>query len=209
MSNPDKTHFKALERIWQYLVQYPDFGLLYNCTESLLLKVFSDSDWASSIEDRLSTQAYISLLGNNPINWSVEKQKTIALSSTEAEYIALKAATQEAVYLSNVLNYWSKELDLKALFNTKYPTILVDNLSAKDLSENPQFHKRTKHIDINYHYTRKCVEEGKVKIAHIPDTLQLADPLTKGLFRPKIAWFIDQVGLRTPKEVEKSNDTKK
>ena len=200
MTNPDHTHFKALDRIWQYLKQYPDLGLYYKCNESLLLKVYCDSDWASSLEDRKSTQAFITILGLSPINWTTKLQKSVALSSTEAEYMALKGATQEAIYINNMLQWWAKNLNIrKCCIQYKKPTILVDNLGAKDLSHTSQHHEKTKHIDIAYHFTRNCIKEGKVTIVHIPDRLQLADPLTKGVFRPKLQWFLDQIELKTIK----------
>ncbi len=74
---------------------------------------------------------------------------------------------------------------------------MVDNLGAKDLSENPSHHERTKHIDIAYHFTRSSIIQGSIKVLHIPDKYQLADPLTKGLHRPKFDWFIQNIGLKS------------
>lgn len=196
MTNPDHTHFKALERIWQYLKQYPDLGLTYHCNESLILKVFSDADWASSLEDRKSTQAFITVLGICPINWTTRLQKSVATSTTDAEYMALKGATQEAIYTDNMLRWWATNLQIRSIRAQK-PTILVDNMGARDLSYSSQHHEKTKHIDIAYHYTRDCIAEGKTTVVHIPDRLQLADPLTKGVFRSKLQWFLDQINLKT------------
>ena len=67
-TNPDQSHFKALDRVWGYLNRYPSLGLLYNCNEDLYIKVYSDSDWGSSLDDRKSTSGYISCIGNNFIN---------------------------------------------------------------------------------------------------------------------------------------------
>ena len=196
MSNPNESHFKALNRIWQYINKYPNLGLLYNCKGDLFIKIYSDSDWASNLDDRKSTQAYISFLGNCPINWTTKLQKTVACSSTEAEYMALKAASQESLYLLNMLK-WLKEVKLINLTNN-YATILVDNLGAKDLSENATHHERTKHIDIAYHFIRNNIENEDIKVVHIPDKLQLADPLTKGLHKPKLDWFKEAIGLINP-----------
>jgi hypothetical protein len=156
-------------------------GIFFNCKNiDAFINVYSDSDWASSKEDRKSTQAFISFVGGCPINWQTRLQKTVATSSTEAEYMALKGATQEAIYLKNLIN-WLIEANMLTLKHRKFATILVDNLGAKDLSENAQHHERTKHIDISYHFVRQTIEEGHVKVAHIPDKFQLADPLTKGM----------------------------
>ena len=106
--NPDKDHFKALQRIWQYLVKYPDLGLYYKCKDlknNFFIKNYCDSDWANDLDNRSSTEAYISCLGSAPINWKIKLQTTTATSSTEAEYMALKGATQESIYLLNMLHW--------------------------------------------------------------------------------------------------------
>lgn len=193
MSNPNSTHFKALNRIWCYLNKYPNLGLKYDCNIDPTLKIYSDSDWASSLEDRKSTEAYITLLGNSPINWKVKKQATVALSSTEAEYMALKTATTEAIYIARVLTYITNSISIKLV--NSIPTILVDNQGARDLSANSQHHERTKHIDISYHFLRDEVEKGTINIVHIPDPLQIADPLTKGVLKSKLDWFKSEIGL--------------
>jgi len=198
MSNPDKSHFKALNRIWQYLNTYPDLGIVLYCNSEIFIKIYCDSDWASNLDDRKSTQGYMSCIGNAPINWSTKLQKTIACSSTEAEYMALKSATQEAIYLLNMLKWLANK---KLIILAKpFATILVDNLGAKDLSENPSHHERTKHIDIAYHFIRQTNESGITKVIHIPDKLQVADPLTKGVLKSKLDWFKETINLLTPSE---------
>jgi hypothetical protein len=198
-SNPDETHYKAMEWLWNYISRYPNLGLFFLCNSDVFIKIYSDSDWASSLEDRKSTQAFISFVGNCVINWQTRLQKTVATSSTEAEYMALKSATQEALYLKNIL-IWLADADLIPPMKRDFATILVDNLGAKDLSENASHHERTKHIDIAYHFTRNCIKSGDIKVIHIPDRLQLADPLTKGLLRPKFQWFLENIGLKVWKK---------
>src|SRR5947209_479884 len=102
MSNPDNNHFKALDRIWKYLNHYPNLGLYYNCNNNTnntntinnfnnyILKGYTDSDWGGDLVTRKSTSGYCFLLNNNIISWNSALQKIIALSSIEAEYIALK-----------------------------------------------------------------------------------------------------------------------
>jgi transposase InsO family protein len=194
-SNPDESHFRSINQLWSYISKYPNLGLLYLCNSEAFIKIYSDSDWGSSLEDRKSTQAFISFIGNCAVNWQTKLQKTVAISSTEAEYMALKSATQEAIYLKNILS-WLVDSGLIPLIKRDFATILVDNLGAKELSENPSHHERTKHIDIAYHFTRNCIESGDIKVIHIPDKIQLADPLTKGIPRPKFQWFIENIGLK-------------
>src|SRR5208282_204881 len=131
------------------------------------------------------------MLNTAPINWGTKLQKTVTLSSTKAEYMALKSATLEAVYLRNILLYLSEKLKFKVQNN--FITILVDNLNAKDLSKNPTHHNRSKHIDIAYYYTRECIQSGLTKVVHIPDKLNVADILTKGVATSKIHWFLQEI----------------
>lgn len=95
-----------------------------------------------------------------------------------------------------MLQWWANNLHFTSIQHKK-PTILVDNLGAKDLYHTSQHHEKTKHIDIAYHFIRNCVNEGKATIVHVPDRLQLADPLTKGIFRPKLQYFPDQINLKS------------
>jgi hypothetical protein len=102
MSNPNNEHFNALNRIWKYLLRYPELGLIYDCNgNDLFIKGYSDSDRGNDLDQRRSTSGYIfSLSGdigiNNPISWNSQLQKTIALSSCEAEHMVLKEAIKEA-----------------------------------------------------------------------------------------------------------------
>lgn len=188
MSNPGQKHIAELKKIWQYLLYTPNLGLTYDCSGiDLYIKGYSDADWAGDIDGRKSTTGYIFSLSsdmarNNPISWNSQLQKTVALSSCEAEYMALREAVREGIYLSNIFNYINKELDLRYTYSI--PLILVDNQSTIDLSHNPEYHKRTKHIDIMYHYTRDQIRDNKITIQYVPTKKQLADILTKNLHLP-------------------------
>ena len=105
MSNPNKTHRQALNRLWGYLRRFPSLGIEYTMQNTLQLIGYTDASWADDLVERKSTTGYIFFLGNNPISWYSTVQKTIALSSCEAEYMALKDAGKEAVYLHRLLNY--------------------------------------------------------------------------------------------------------
>ena len=101
--NPGLEHFKVLDNIFAYLIKYPDLGITYNAilttTDNLLLKGYSDLDWANCIDSRRSTTGYITTLGGNIISWCVSLQKLVAFSSTEAEYMVLSEACKEIIYL--------------------------------------------------------------------------------------------------------------
>jgi Reverse transcriptase (RNA-dependent DNA polymerase) len=185
MSNPDYTHIAQLNRIWQYLLDQPNLGLLYDCSgQDLYIKGYSDADWAGDLDSRKSTTGYIfslssDLAKNNPISWNTQLQKSVALSTCEAEYIALKEAIREGIYLANIFNYINNNLHLG--YPNSIPTILVDNKAAIKLAYNPEYHKRSKHIDIQYHYIRDQIKQNKVNVYHVPTKRQLADILTKNI----------------------------
>ena len=102
--------------------------------------------------------------------------------------MALREANKEGIYLRSMLLYF-QELKIVQLSNN-YSTILVDNLSARDLSKNAQFHERTKHIDIAYHFIRESISNNESKVLHISDKDNLSDILTKGVTRAKFEWFL-------------------
>ena len=120
----------------------------------------------------------------------------MALSSCEAEYMALKEATKENIYLNNIIRFITNKLQLLSTNNNNTPIILVDNQGSLKLAENPEFHKRTKHIDIIYHFIRECINENKIKVGYIPTKEQLADGFTKGLDNTKHITLIDNICLK-------------
>ena len=177
MSNPSEEHYKALNRIWQYVRTTQNKGLLYNISdeEALSLIGYVDSDWGGDYTTRKSTTGYLFTFGNTPISWSSKLQKSVAISFCEAEYMALKEAAKELIWLKTVFN------EIKPL--NKYNTDLLycDNKSAIDLSKNPEHHARTKHIDIQYHFVRDYIERKIFELRYINTKEQLADALTKAI----------------------------
>ena len=103
--------------------------------------------------------------------------------------MALKEIIKECIYLFNSLQDLKKKLKLK-IINTNTPILLTDSQSALKLAENPEFHKKSKHIDIQYHFIRESIEEGKAKLAYINTKDQLADRFTKGLDNMKHNQFL-------------------
>ena len=120
-------------------------------------------------------------------------QKTIALSSCEAEYMAFKEAIKEILYLYNLINYFNEFLNNKI---TPIPKLLTDSESALKLANNPEFHKRSKHIDISYHFIRNEIANKKLDLLYVNTTVQLADGFTKGLDNNKQLKFISALNLR-------------
>jgi hypothetical protein len=129
----------------------------------------------------------------NPISWASKLQKTVALSSCEAEYMALKEATKEMLYLKEIaINLLSKLTKHNIVTNTIY----TDSKSAIDLAKNPEHHARSKHIDIQYHFVRENVQNGIIKLEYISTKEQLADILTKGLVNTAYRYLVRKLSLK-------------
>jgi len=140
---------------------------------------YSDSDWAGCLDSRHSTGTYIFLAGQSPVSWSSKKQATVALSSTKAEYMALRQATKEAIWIRFLL---SEILDRQYKMLPSI-TIFADNQGCFALAHNLEYHARTKHIDIQHHFVREKVEGGEVSLEYTPTGLMVADCLTMALPR--------------------------
>ena len=144
-------------------------------------------DWGSG-EDRKSIGGYAFGLNGAAISWNSKKPATVALSSTEAEYMALTQAVKESLWLQAIL------LDLGALKHLKeIRNISIDNQGAIALARNPEFHARTKHIDIQYHFIREHIENGQIELTYCHTSEMTADIFTKAL--PQPAFTKDNLGL--------------
>jgi hypothetical protein len=189
-ATPGPAHFVSLDRVFKYLRGSSALRLVFRrgAPEGAVLRGFVDADWASDINDRKSTSGFVFLLAGAAISWGSKKQTSVALSSTEAEYIAAAYAAKEAVWLRRLLS----ELG----FEISSPTVLrVDNQSAIAIAHNPEFHDRTKHIDLRHHFLRERVAAGDIELSYVPTGDQLADIFTKGLVREKHQRFTREMGL--------------
>ena len=174
MHAPTDSHWGAVKRILRYLRGTTTYGLHITRSSSFALHGFTDADWAGSTDDCKSTSDYLVFFGQTPISWKSSKQRTVAHSSTEAEYKALVDGTAEVIWLQYLLR------DLQIL-STFTPTLWCDNLGAIYLSANPIFHARTKHVEVDYHFVRDRVAKKEIQIRFIPFHDQLADVFTKPL----------------------------
>ena len=132
-------------------------------------------------------------LGWSPISWHSAKQKVVALSSCEAEYITVTTAACQGIWLSRLLAELTGAAEALA-------TLKVDNKSAISLCKNPVYHERSKHIDVRFHYIRQCVDEGKITVEFTGTVDQLADLLTKPLGRIRFLELRDKIGIVNNKE---------
>ncbi|KAJ0452174.1 putative RNA-directed DNA polymerase [Helianthus annuus] len=188
MQSPSKLHLGAAKRILRYVASTIGFGIWYERGVPVQLLGYTDSDWASSIDDRKSVSASVFNLGSGAVTWSSKKQNTVALSSTEAEYVASSAATSQAVWLRRIL------CDL-GLVQESPTVIFCDNHSAINLSRNPVLHGRTKHIEIKHHYVRDMVAQQEISLEYCGTEMQVADVLTKALGREKFIRFRMLLGV--------------
>ena len=192
-ANPGPDHQHALKRVFRYLRATSDQQLVFRrgAPSSPTLFGYADADWASDVNDRKSTSGYMFKLAGAAVSWSSKKQTSVTLSSTEAEYISGAHAAKKAVWLRQLIS----ELGL----DTSFPTVLhVDNQSAIAIAKNPEFHDRTKHIDVRHHFLRQVIEDGAVELRYTPTGDQVADALTKGLPPMSFSKFRDEMGVCCP-----------
>lgn len=138
---------------------------------------YVDSDWAGDSTDRRSTTGYIFKVFNCSVSWASKKQATVALSSTEAEYMALSVAASEACWLRFVCQ------DLMMLEQFVCVTLYEDNQTAIRVGKNPECHKRLKHMDIKYHFIREKIKGNVIHVTYLNTSDQIADILIKPLGR--------------------------
>ena len=194
VENPQQHHWMAVKRILRYLQGTLTHGLTYGQDSSTdftlsseflstidrsseqIVYGFVDSDWGSDPTDRRSIGGYVFKLNGAPVTWHSKKQPTVALSSTEAEYMAATSTIQDSIWLAALL----RDLGFP---QTKPIPIYEDNQGCISLIKNATDHARTKHIDIKYHFIHEQVENKEVKFMWLPSPDNQSDILTKG-FNP-------------------------
>lgn len=187
-SYPMKEHWSGVKRIMRYLKGTVNFGILYNNQGSKKCIGYSDADWGGDLDDRKSTSGYLFQIGEGPVSWRSKKQTSVALSTAEAEYMALASAAQEAVWM-RLLTAELSDRPMEAV------TVFEDNQSAIQMTKNPHFHGRAKHIGIKFHFIRELVSDGTVKLQYCPTEEMIADMLTKGLPRDQFNKLRQMAGI--------------
>ncbi|CAI7753752.1 unnamed protein product [Closterium sp. NIES-54] len=184
LKKPEIEHLAELDRALHYFVSTPTIGLTYykNATTPTELVGYVDADHAGDSDNRRSRTGYIYRLESiGPISWQSSKQELIALSSAEAEYIALCSATKEGLYLRELL----EEVKLAELPNF---TLFCDNQSAIRIANKSGFANRTKHIALRYFFVKDEIEKGRLKLSYCPTSEMAADYLTKKLRKSKFEY---------------------
>ncbi|GKB86161.1 zinc finger, CCHC-type containing protein [Tanacetum coccineum] len=189
MEKPITLHFQVAKRILRYIKGTLDYGIKYEKgSEFKDLVGFTDSDHGGDPVGGKSIGGMIFYLGRNAITWQSKKQKTVALSSCEAEFMAATSAACQAIWLANLV----KELTGQQVEPT---TLFVDNKSAIALMKNPVSHGRSKHINIHFHFIRECVKQRKIIVEHVNSKDQRADLFTKALALVKFIEMRNKLGL--------------
>lgn len=189
MEKPTSQHLQAIKHILRYIKGTLDFGLRYTKgEENVSLTGYTDSDLANDLDNRRSTGGMAYYVINSLITWASQKQRCVALSSCEAEFMVATLATCQGIWLRRLLREITGQ-------NVPPVEIKVDNRSSLDLMKNPVFHGRSKHIDIRFHFIRECVENGEITVEFVPSEEQKADILTKPLGRLKFEVMRDLLGV--------------
>lgn len=180
MQTPKLEHYKAIKHIVRYVKGTIHYGVRYARSKGEGLIGFSDSNYACGDGDGKCTSGNVFYYNNCPITWNSQKQKTVALSSCEAEFMAATLAACQGVWLQGLLD---------EIMGHKQETVVikVDNRSALALMKDPVFHGRSKHIETKYYYIRDCIERDKIQVEFVSGNQQRADILTKALPRMKFS----------------------
>ena len=195
MSNPGRIHWKLVKRIFRYLKGTSDFGLVYGSLSDNELVCYCDADWGGDKADRKSTTGCIFLMNGGAISWYTTKQATVALSTTEAEYMAMTEALKEVLWFRTFLS----GIGLRC----KGPSIIRDDSTgAISLTKTGKHHSRTKHIDIKYHFIRDHIDDKSVDVVYCQTQDQLADMLTKALPGPTFIRHRKNAGLMSLKDFD-------
>lgn len=188
VEKPTIVHERAAKRILKYLKRTINFGILYIHSTTKEIQAFSDADYAGCLDTRRSTSGYAFIFCHGAISWGSERQHSVSLSTAESEYMAAALCVKELVWIRKICI----EIFDENSFNIK---LFMDNDSAIRLTKNPEFHKRTKHIDVRYHFIREKYAENQFTLQHVPSDRMAADVLTKALAAQKFNGLIKMLGV--------------
>ena len=186
MQNPGKEHWNAVKWILRYLRGTSTYSLCYE-GDSLQVQGFVDADHSGDRDSGRSTTGYVFTVGNTAVSWVSQLQKIVALSTTEAEYVAITEASKEMIWLQRLMEELGKKHNCNTLWS--------DSQSAVHLARNPAFHARTKHIQLRYHFIRSALDEEWLKLEKIDGAKNPADMFTKVVSRDKLSFCCNLVNL--------------
>jgi hypothetical protein len=189
-SNPGPEHWKALKHLFRYLKGTADHKLTYkgDLSSNELFLTYTDASHGDCVDTGRSTAGYVTMMAGGAVGWYSKLQTIVALSTTEAEYMAAVEAGKEIAWMRNILSEFG--------YGVKEPSILkMDNQSAITVSKNPEHHGRMKHLDLRLYWLRDKVEYGMLCPDFIPSGDMIADCLTKCVPAPKVRFCREQMGV--------------
>ena len=178
LSDPSESHMRMVKNIFRYLAHTLHYKLTYHRQKEKphdKLCVYSDSSYANSLSDRRSFSGSVMFFAGCPIAWNCAKQGVVALSTMEAEYIALTSAAQSRAWAQSLL------VELRITNTSIKPVLYGDNLSSHFLTRNASLHRCSKHIDVRYHYIREEYGQGRFELEFVSGKENPADLFTKAL----------------------------
>lgn len=187
LDTPRDMHWNAALRVLRYLKATDSIGI-HDTAKGKNIVTYCDANWGGDKETRRSTSGVMVKKADGPIIYKSKRQATVALSTAEAEYMALALTAQEVLWLRFLLTEMGENVSSAS-------TIYMDNQSAISMATNHGYTPRAKHIDLRAHYVRDHVEKGTVKVEYVPSESQLADMLTKAIPTPRFVELRDACGL--------------
>jgi hypothetical protein len=184
-----RVHWEAAKRVVRYLKGTRTFSLVLGGDHTARLIAYTDSDLGSCVDSRRSVSGYCCSLGGGFVTWSARQQKTIALSTCEAEYVAASEAGKEIAWLRMLL----QEVEFPQLSASP---LMCDNNGAIVLTEDSSFHARVKHIDMAHHSIRERVTQRQIKLHYVRSKDNIADIFTKALPRKDFDRLRACLGIR-------------
>jgi hypothetical protein len=186
LSNPGKEHWSAVKWILRYLKGTAKKCLCFGNGNQMLVG-YVDADMAGDVDSRKSTSGYLITFAGGAVSWQSRLQKCVALSTTEAEYIAITEGCKEILWMKKFLQELGQNQESYVLY--------CDSQSAIHLSKNSTYHSRSKHIDVRYHWIRDVLENKLLQIEKIHTNDNGADMMTKALPKEKIEFCKEAAGL--------------
>jgi hypothetical protein len=194
--NPTSTDLNEVKRIVRYLKGTQNYKLVLGKNLEGQLHMYSDANWAEDRTDRKSNSGHIGFFRGGAISWACRKQGCVAVSSCEAEYMALNDTAQESIWLNRVIKSFEAE-------NQEPVKIYADNQSSIHLVDKHRYSIKSKHIDTKYHCIQDWKEKGLIDIEYVPTEHNVADMLTKPLGRIKLERFRRLAAMENQRSEEK------
>jgi hypothetical protein len=207
LADPADFHMSALKTMGRYIRSTSDRKIMFSKNVEQKLIGYSDSDFGSDKGTRVSILGNVFFLAGGPISWMSKKQKSVATSTMESEYMAMSACAKQSQFLAQIIrdmgmhhligsSPWKPTVREKREYEMLPPVQLKgDNQAALSQVKDAHTHDRSKHIDIAYHFVRCLYRLRRISVEYVPSSDMAADGFTKVLQRPLFQRFVNLLGL--------------